>query len=59
MLSRPAVASRALAILKEDEFLLLRILIIDDDMDDDRESETDDDLAGSEPMERATCIIMR
>lgn len=62
MLNRPAVASRALAILKEDEFLLLRILIIDDDdMDADRESATDDDLAeealmGEEP--RARCIII-
>ena len=61
VLNRLAVASRALAILKEDEFLLLRILIIDDDMDADRESATDDDLAeealmGEEP--RARCIII-
>jgi len=63
VLKRLAVASRALAILKEEEFLLLRILI-DDDMDDDddadRENETDD-LAegrarGEEP--RARCIII-
>jgi len=66
VLSRPAVASRALAILKEDEFLLLRILVIDDDdVDDDdadRENETDDDLAEGRAREeepRARCIIMR
>ena len=62
VLNRPAVASRALAILKEDEFLLLRILIIDDDMDADRESETDDDLAegrAREELPRARCIITR